>query len=128
MRINNIRENRKGNHEWTIQRTWQHWVYKTQEVDKNKQTKNTTQYVLDTTMHKQTPINVNKTWVLVETTGGKDELNIVFMWTSQHGTQNVKTFDIPKSWTSLYVITHTHTNTIRQDLSHKQLEAETNRT
>ena len=40
-------------------------------------------------------INVNKTWALLQTTGGKDESNIVFMrksWrTSQHGSQNVKT-------------------------------------
>ena len=35
--------------------------------------------------------NVNKTCVLLQTSGGKDEPNIVFMWTSQHGTQNVKT-------------------------------------
>ena len=30
----NIRENRRGNHEWTIQRQWQQWVYKTQDEDK----------------------------------------------------------------------------------------------
>ena len=35
--------------------------------------------------------NVNKTRILRQTTGGKDELNIGFMRTSQHGTQNVKT-------------------------------------
>ena len=39
--------------------------------------------------------NVNKIGVLLQTTGGKDEPNIVFMQksyrTSQHGTQNVKT-------------------------------------
>jgi hypothetical protein len=38
---------------------------------------------------------VNKTCVLLQTTGGKDESNINFMrksyWISQHGTQNVKT-------------------------------------
>ena len=34
----NVRENRRGNQEWTIQRNWQHWVHKTQEVD--NQTKN----------------------------------------------------------------------------------------
>jgi hypothetical protein len=28
------RENRRGNQEWTIQRKWQHWVYKTQDEDK----------------------------------------------------------------------------------------------
>ena len=36
-------------------------------------------------------INVNKTRALLQTTGGKDEANIVCMRKSQHGTQNVKT-------------------------------------
>ena len=40
--------------------------------EEEKQNKNTTQYVLDTTIHTQTN-NVNMT------TGGKDEPNIVFM-------------------------------------------------
>jgi hypothetical protein len=35
--------------------------------------------------------NVNKTWALLQTAGGKDEQNIVSMRKSQHGTQNVKT-------------------------------------
>jgi hypothetical protein len=26
-----VRENRRGNQEWTIQRNWQHWVNKTQD-------------------------------------------------------------------------------------------------
>ena len=64
--------------------------YGTQET----QNKITTPYMLDTTKRKQTQITY-KTWVLLQTTGGKDELNIVFMrksyWTSQHGNQNVKT-------------------------------------
>ena len=30
----NVRENRRGNQEWTIQRHWQHWVHKTQDEDK----------------------------------------------------------------------------------------------
>ena len=34
---------------------------------------------------------VNKTRALLQTTGGKDEANIVCMRKSQHGTQNVKT-------------------------------------
>ena len=34
--------------------------------------------------------NVNKTWALLQTAGGKDEQNIVCMRKSQHGTQNVK--------------------------------------
>jgi hypothetical protein len=35
--------------------------------------------------------NVNKTRALLQTTGGKDEPNIVCMRKSQHGSQNVKT-------------------------------------
>ena len=30
----NIRENRRGNQEWTIQRHWQYWVHKTRDEDK----------------------------------------------------------------------------------------------
>jgi len=37
----NVRESRRCNQEWTIQRRCQHWVHKTQ--DENKQDKNTTQ-------------------------------------------------------------------------------------
>ena len=48
---------------------------------KAKQNKNTTQYVLDTTTHANTN-NVNKTSTLLQTTGGKDEPNIVFVWKS----------------------------------------------
>ena len=33
----NVRENRRGNQEWTIQRHWQHWVCKAQDEDKEKQ-------------------------------------------------------------------------------------------
>ena len=35
--------------------------------------------------------NVNKTRALLQTTGGKDEPNIVCMRKSKHGTQNVDT-------------------------------------
>ena len=35
--------------------------------------------------------NVNKTWALLQTTGGKDEPTIDCMRKSQYGTQNVKT-------------------------------------
>jgi hypothetical protein len=52
-----VREYRRGNQEWTIQRHWQ---------DQDEPNKNTTQYMFDTTMCKQT-------------TGDKDESNIVFM-------------------------------------------------
>ena len=27
----NVRENRRGNQKWTIQRHWQHWAHKTQD-------------------------------------------------------------------------------------------------
>jgi len=45
----NVREYRRGNQKWTIQKNWQH-NYGTQ--DEEKQNKNTTQYVLDTTIRK----------------------------------------------------------------------------
>ena len=32
----NVRENRSGNQEWTIQRNWQHWEHKTQDEGKQK--------------------------------------------------------------------------------------------
>ena len=51
----NIRKHRRGNHEWTILRNWQHWVHKTKIKD-NQNKQNTPQYVLDTTMRKQTQI------------------------------------------------------------------------
>jgi len=47
----NVREYGRGNQERTIQRNWQHWVHKTMKK------KNTTPYVLDTTIHKQTQIS-----------------------------------------------------------------------
>jgi len=46
---------------------------------------------LDTTIQKQTQITVNKTCTLLQTTGGKDEPNIVSMRKPQHGSQNAKT-------------------------------------
>ena len=46
--------------------------------DEDKQNKTTTQYMLDTNIRKQTN-NVNKTLALIQTTGGKDETNVVFM-------------------------------------------------
>ena len=35
----NVREYRRGNQEWTIQRHWQHWVHKTQNEDKQSNNK-----------------------------------------------------------------------------------------
>jgi len=46
----NIREDRRGNQKWTIQRTWQHRVHKT----KTNKTKTQHNNVLDNTIHKQT--------------------------------------------------------------------------
>ena len=56
---------------------------------------NKTWALLQTTGGKDEPNIVNKTWVLLQTTGGKDEPNIVFIWNdtstilhrSRHGTQ-----------------------------------------
>ena len=39
--------------------------------DEEKQNKNTTHYVLDTTIRKLKHIKINKTWALLQTTGGK---------------------------------------------------------
>ena len=49
----------------------------TQEED--KENKNTTQYVLDTTIPHTNRNNVNKTCALLQTVWGKDEPNMVFM-------------------------------------------------
>ena len=67
----NVREYRRGKQKRTIERNWQHWVHKTK---KNK----------IKTQHNMcwTPLytnNINKTWALLQITGGKDEPNIVFM-------------------------------------------------
>ena len=50
----NVRENRRGNQQWTIQRNWQHWVHQTQRKTQHNI------YVLDTTIHRDSN-NVNKT-------------------------------------------------------------------
>jgi hypothetical protein len=36
----NVRENRRDNQEWLIQKNWQHWIHKTHDQDKHN--KNTT--------------------------------------------------------------------------------------
>jgi hypothetical protein len=73
-----------------LERDCPHRVHKTK---KNKQKHNR---VCVAHHYTQTNTNnVNKTWDLLQTTGGKNEPNIVFMRksqrTSQHETQNVKT-------------------------------------
>ena len=59
--------------------------------------------------------NVNKTSALIQTTGGKDERNIVFLWisqrTSQHATKNVKTHNRTTQKTKIMSNTDPHQNT-----------------
>ena len=66
----NDREYRRGNKERTIERNWQHRTHKTK---KNKN-KNTNMCRIP-----QHANNINKTCGLPQTTGGRDEPNIVFM-------------------------------------------------
>ena len=47
--------------------------------DEDKQSKTTTQYVLNTNYAQTNTNKVNKTFVLLHKTGGKDESHIVFM-------------------------------------------------
>ena len=60
----NVRENRRGNQKWAIQRNWQHMVHKTKKI--------TTQNMLHTSAQINTN-SVSKTWALLQTTGGKYE-------------------------------------------------------
>ena len=60
---------------------------------KNKKNKKPTQYVLGHHYTQANTTNVNKTWTLIQTTGGKDESNIVFMQKSQ----NVKTLHVSRN-------------------------------
>ena len=69
--------------------------------------------------HHYTQINrndVNETCVLLQLTGGKDEPNIGIMRKlsriSQHGTQNVTTYDRTNYWASLYINRHTMNKTL----------------
>jgi hypothetical protein len=65
----NVREYQRGNPKYTMQKNWQH--------SKTKQKHNPIGVVHH---YVQTNINnVNKTCALLQTTGGKDELNIVSM-------------------------------------------------
>ena len=77
----NVREYRRCNQKWTIQRNWQHRIHKN-EWKKKKQTKKTNT-IWDGHHYTQTNTNkVKKTWALLQTTGGKNEPNIVLMWKS----------------------------------------------
>ena len=61
--IINVRENRRDNQEWTIQRNRQHWVHKTQDEDEKKSQTKTTHTTIGVGHHyAQTyTYNVNKT-------------------------------------------------------------------
>jgi hypothetical protein len=77
----NVRKYRWGNQEWTIQRNWQHWVRKIQDEEKQTQ-----RNMLWTSVYTNTNTNnINETWALLQTTGGKDEPNIILF-----GTKNAK--------------------------------------
>ena len=72
----NVREQHRRNKKWAIQRNWHHRVHKT------KKNKTKTQHTICwTPLH---TYNVNKTWALQQTTGGKDEPNIVFLMRKSH--------------------------------------------
>ena len=59
----NVRENRKGNQEWTIQRNYQHWVHKTQDEDKKKRKTKTHTH----TMPHRKPIKATKNGQSIDT-------------------------------------------------------------
>lgn len=50
----NVREYRRGNQKWAMQRNWQHWLYKTK---KDKSKKQNTQYA----GHNYAQTNINTT-------------------------------------------------------------------
>ena len=68
-----------GNQEWTNQRNWQHWVHKAQDEDIQKKT--TTHNTICVGHHytQTNTNNVNKVCAFLQTTGDKDEPNIVIM-------------------------------------------------
>jgi hypothetical protein len=72
----NVREYRRGNKKWKIQRNWQHRVHKTGKKHKKTQHKCVGhRYITQTNTN-----TVNKTRSLLQTTGGKGEPNIVLCY------------------------------------------------
>ena len=72
----NVREYRRGNQYWTIQRNG-NIVYTRHGGEKQNKTHNTIcvgHHYIQTNRN-----NINQTWVLVQATGGKDEPNIDHM-------------------------------------------------
>ena len=70
----NDRKYGRGNQKWTIQRNRQQRVQNTK--------KTATQYVLDTTICKQTQITYIRHGPTYKQLRGKDEPNTIFMWKS----------------------------------------------
>jgi predicted carbohydrate-binding protein with CBM5 and CBM33 domain len=64
----NVREYRRDNQRWAVQRNWQHRVHKTKTNKQNHNTICVRHHYTRTNTN-----NVNKTQVLLQTTGGKDE-------------------------------------------------------
>ena len=64
-------------------------------LDEDKQNKKTQHNICWTPLCATNANNINKTWILLQATGGKNEPNIVSkrrsQRKSQHGTKNVKT-------------------------------------
>ena len=76
---------------WTIQRNWQHMIHKTK---KNKN-KNTTRYMLDTTIPNQAN-SLNKTWALLKTT-------VIYL------IHNLASYKVLHRESTLYMIQHIDT-------------------
>jgi hypothetical protein len=69
----NVREFRRGNQKWIIQRYWQHRVHNKQ--DEENKTKTQPNKCWTPLCANKNTNNVNRTWAIIQTTGGKDELN-----------------------------------------------------
>ena len=71
----NVKEYRKGIQKRTIQRNWQHGYTRRRKIKQKRSTICVGHHYAQSNTN-----NVNKTSTLLQTTGGKDEPNIVFMW------------------------------------------------
>ena len=118
----NARENRITNREWTIQRHWQHWVYKTQRVVKTKHKKHNTEILKET----RTPPKTRE-WTQVLAKGkeflskyamsphikilGEKTNRASFYADITTRTENIRTYDMTECGTPLYA---TNTNIINE--------------
>ena len=111
-----IREHRRGNQKWTIQRNWQHRVHNT----KNNKTK-TQHNVCWTPHYVNNTNNVFKiTWSLLQTTGGKDEPNIVFI--AEIVTRKSGSHDIDETQLKVMAWTDCRIIFCRKSMKYMQLE------